>query len=155
MQEGLGKRTSHRLDCRAQRIKVAPHRLEGFQTHESREWQSQFGKYAAALHGDKPSAELAQAIDGHGHVIVVDADHTDVVAVVTDGRGKRASAEAKALHESPADIAIAPVTFQHADLEQIILGIRMAFPIPIRNARLQMLGKDLAGDDPDHRRRGP
>ncbi len=74
---------------------------------------------------------------------------------MTDRRGKRAPPEAEPLDESSADIAVTPVTFEHADLEQITLRVRVTLPVSVQNAGLQMLGENLAGDDPDHRRRRP
>ena len=60
------------------------------------------------------------------------AHDDDVVAVVADARGKGAVSQAEALDESAADVAVAAVARQHADLEHILIRIRKPLTVAVR-----------------------
>ena len=98
------------------------HRFKGREAHQAGKGQGEFGKHLPALDRNQSSAEREQAIDRHRHVLVAGAHDADVVAVVTDRGGERPPAKAKAFDKAAADIAVAAMALEHADLEQIVLG---------------------------------
>ena len=141
--------------CGAQGIEIPPHGLKRFQAHQAGEGQGQLGQHRPPCTATNPPPSTSRRLTAIAMSSSFGADHADVVAVMADRGGERAPAEAEAFDESPADIAVAAVALEHADLEQIMLRDRRAAAIAIRQIGLQTLGEDLARDDADHRRRRP
>ena len=69
--------------------------------HEARRPAAAARAHGAVLEHHDAAADLGQARDAARHVVVVDADHDDVVRVVGDGRRERAAAQAEAAARSP------------------------------------------------------
>ena len=102
------------------------HLVERRLRDQARDRQRQLGAHAAVLDDDHAAADLGQARDRAGHVVVVHADDDDVVRVVGEGRGERARLEVEAAHEPDRHPAGAEVALDDRDLREAVPGDRVA-----------------------------
>ena len=104
---------------------------------------------SAAVDGHHPAADLAQTRDRGQHVVVVHADHEEVVVVVGDRGGHRAALQAEALDEADADRARPAVALDARCLGEVDRRIGRHRAVDHRRLHDPVLGGQLAGDHAD------
>ena len=114
--------------------------------HDACNLELEFAEHLAVVHHDDAAAELDDAVDRRGHVLLVRADDDDVVAVVRDGCRHRAGLEAVALDVADADVVRVLVALDDGNFQDVVLNADLF--------GVARIGRDdLAGHHAEHRAR--
>ena len=90
--------------------------------HDACNLELELAEHLAVVHHDDAAAELDDAVDRRGHVLLVRADDDDVVAVVRDGCRHRAGLEAVALDVADADVVRVLVALDDGNFQDVVLN---------------------------------
>ena len=114
--------------------------------HDACNLELELAEHLAVVHHDDAAAELDDAVDRRGHVLLVRADDDDVVAVVRDGCRHRAGLEAVALDVADADVVRVLVALDDGNFQDVVLNADLF--------SVARIGRDdLAGHHAEHRAR--
>ncbi len=119
--------------------------LVRFEAHQAGDGQRDFAGDLAVLDDDEAALDFSEPVGRERHVVLVDADDADIVAVMADGRGDRALLQAEALDEAVGVVAVLAVALDDRDLDDVVDEIDTGLVARCRKAIAAMFGDDLAG----------
>jgi hypothetical protein len=105
-------------------VEVLDDGFERFVGQQTGDRERQLRDDSAVIDHDDAAAELLEAIDARGHVLIRDAYDDDVVSIVRDGRRQRSPLEAEAGNETLADPARRMMAFENRDLGEVASWVR-------------------------------
>lgn len=119
LQEGLFQRGAQGEGGLAQMVQGVSHALVRFEAHQAGDGQGDLAGDLAVMDDDEAAFDLAETIDGKCHVVVIDADDADIMAVMPDGGRDRTLLQAEALDEAIGMIAVDAVALDHGNLDDV------------------------------------